>query len=172
MHHRVWWKDRVRENGLISQMKRRAPRQAHVCVCSRRKGWGGVCGSCLDSPGSMSRERERSHKSSRRGAGFTLITIIRYFSLPLPLSLSFLYPALAQWALPLSFDPWKQLVMFFWRVWCTKEHEEKKKKFGNRRPLSDLDFGSLERPQGVHFFLSALVSLFFCLWDLLFILCF
>lgn len=35
--------------------------------------------------------------------------------------------------------------------------EEKKKNFGNRRPLSELDFGSLGRPQEVYFFLLAFV---------------
>lgn len=34
---------------------------------------------------------------------------------------------------------------------------EKKKNFGNRRPLSELDFGSLGRPQEVYFFLLAFV---------------
>lgn len=54
-----------------------------VCVCVCVPGRGGcVCGSCLDSPWVYEqRESGRSHKSSRRGAGFTLITIIRYFSL-------------------------------------------------------------------------------------------
>lgn len=35
--------------------------------------------------------------------------------------------------------------------------EWKKKTFGNRRPLSELDFGSLGRPQEVYFFLLAFV---------------
>lgn len=62
-------------------MKQRAPRQPSVCVCVPGRG-GCVCGSCLDSPWVYEqRESGRSHKSSRRGAGFTLITIIRYFSL-------------------------------------------------------------------------------------------
>lgn len=128
-------------------------------------GKGGVCGSCLDSPWVYEQwESGRSHKSSQRGAGFTLITIIRYFSLSLScslnlsLSLLFFYPALAQWAPLLSFDPWKKLVMFFWRVWCTKGKGGGG--FRNRLPLSDLDFGSLGRPLGVYFFLSVLVSLF------------
>lgn len=34
---------------------------------------------------------------------------------------------------------------------------EKKNNFGNRRPLSELDFGSLGRPQEVYFFLLAFV---------------
>lgn len=34
---------------------------------------------------------------------------------------------------------------------------KKKKNFGNRRPLSELDFGSLGRPQEVYFFLLAFV---------------
>lgn len=35
--------------------------------------------------------------------------------------------------------------------------EWKKKNFGNRRPLSELDFGSLGRPQEVYFFLLVFV---------------
>ena len=136
-----------------------------TCVRSRKREGGCAGGSCWDSPGS---ECERSHKSSRRGAGFTLITIIRYFSLSLPLTVSSLSPALAQWALPLSFDPWKQLVMVFFEEFDAQRNMRGggEKSLGNGRPLSDLDFGSLGKPQGVDFFLLGLVSLSFCFWDL------
>lgn len=163
MHRRAWWKDRVRENGLISQMKRRAPRLAHVCVCVFQEE-GGICGSCLDSPWVYEqRELGRSHKSSRRGAGLTLITIIRYFpislSLPHSLSLSVSFSSSCFGTMSTAALVWSMkgacyVFFFFWctRVWCTKEQKKKKlQKFGNRLRLSNLDFGSLGRPQGVHY---------------------
>lgn len=52
------------------------------------------------------------------------------------------------------------------------QKNKKEKKFGNRRPLSDLDFGSLRMPRGVHCFLWILLVFFLVFlgeggWELL-----
>lgn len=46
---------------------------------------------------------------------------------------------------------------FFEEFDAQRNRRVEKKNFGNRRPLSELDFGSLGRPREVYFFLLAFV---------------
>lgn len=136
MHQRSWWKDGVRENGLISQMKRRTARQARVCVCVFQKEGCVWMRVMFGFPLGLQAERVREVPQEQQERSWLYFDNNNKVVLPHSLSLFlFIYPALAQCVLPLSFDPWKKLVMFFfpphpffWRVWCTKEQESGKKK--------------------------------------------
>lgn len=87
-------------------MKRRTARQAHVCVCVPE---GGVC-VCMrvmfGFPLGLQAERVREVPQEQQERSWLYFDNNNKVVLPHSLSLFlFIYPALAQCVLPLSFDP-------------------------------------------------------------------